>query len=50
MKLIVGGRNGEEAAQGVDTSNLAAAQKNHDELEQSYDELVEQRDAIRDEQ
>lgn len=41
-----GGRNGEEAAQGVDTSNLAAAQKNHDELKQSYDELVEQRDAI----
>lgn len=33
-------------AQGVDTSNLEAAQKKYDELKQSYDELVEQRDAI----
>lgn len=37
-------------AQGVDTSNLEAAQKKYDELKQPYDELVEQRDAIRDEQ
>ena len=37
-------------AQGVDTSNLEAAQKKCDELKQPYDELVEQRDAIRDEQ
>lgn len=37
-------------AQGVDTSNLEAAQKKYDELKQLYDELVEQRDAIRDEQ
>ena len=36
-------------AQGVDTSNLEAAQKKYDELKQPYDELVEQRDAIRDE-
>ena len=33
-------------AQGVDTSNLEVAQKKYDELKQSYDELVEQRDAI----
>ena len=39
----------EEAAQGVDTSNLEAAQKKYDELKQPYDKLVEQRDAIRDE-
>lgn len=37
-------------AQGVDTSNLEAAQKKYDELKQPYDKLVEQRDAIRDEQ
>lgn len=36
-------------AQGVDTSNLGAAQKKYDELKQPCDELVEQRDAIRDE-
>lgn len=36
-------------AQGVDTSNLEAAQKKYDELKQPYDKLVEQRDAIRDE-
>ena len=33
-------------AQGVDASNLGAAQKKYDELKQPYDELVEQRDAI----
>lgn len=37
-------------AQGVDTSNLEAAQKKYDELKQPYDKLVEQRGAIRDEQ
>lgn len=37
-------------AQGVDTSNLEAAQKKYDELKQPYDELVEQCDAIRHEQ
>lgn len=37
-------------AQGVDTSNLEAAQKKYDELKQPYGELVEQCDAIRDEQ
>lgn len=37
-------------AQGVDTSNLEAAQKKYDELKQPYDELVEQRGAIRDKQ
>lgn len=36
--------------QGVDTSNHEAAQKKYDELKQPYDKLVEQRDAIRDEQ
>ena len=40
----------EEAARGVDTSNLEAAQKKYDELKQPYDELVEQRDAIQNEQ
>ncbi len=40
----------EEAAKGVDTSNLEAAQKKYDELKQPYDELVEQRDAIQSEQ
>ncbi len=37
-------------AQGVDTSNLEAAQKKYVELKQPYDKLVEQRGAIRDEQ
>ena len=40
----------EEAAKGVDTSNLEAAQKKYDELKQQYDKLVEQRDAIQNEQ
>lgn len=33
-------------AQGVDTSNLEAAQKKYDELKQPYDKLVEQRGAF----
>lgn len=37
-------------AQDVGTSNLEAAQKKYGELKQPYDKLVEQRDAIRDEQ